>query len=189
MTTRREIALIFLVLAVGIFWLIPASPARADIGANVRLQEGTGYPAAQTPGDNSYPGITDQAGTALTPTSITPGPSPTGPTSTAISTRPILGTLTETSNPLTPSPTAVKNLFGTEDSEISGALVTPPTEETPQPSSTPLATPTVTESASAGEDFRVNRGLFVAGFFIPIGLVLLGWLGFRLVRSGEFSGK
>jgi hypothetical protein len=139
MTTRREIALIFLVLAVGIFWLIPASPARADIGANVRLQEGTGYPAAQTPGDNSYPGITDQAGTALTPTSITPGPSPTGPTSTAISTRPILGTLTETSNPLTPSPTAVKNLFGTEDSEISGALVTPPTEETPQPSSTPLA--------------------------------------------------
>ncbi len=96
---------------------------------------------------------------------------------------------TTTQNPLTPSPTAGRNLFGTEDSEMGNSLVTPPPSETPQPS--PTFTPSATPSATPGEltGFHLNRQLFTLGFLLPLGLLVAGWLGYRLLRTGEFKSE
>ena len=169
--------------AVGFLLSAPAGLVRARSNAAVQIQEDTAYPGQPTDG----PYIPPAEGTTPPPTaSLTPGgpsPTPGGPTST------LPGFTTPTSNPLTPSPTIGRNLFGTEDSEIGGARVTPPPSETPQPSLTP--TPTVTRTPTPGliKGFTLNRGLFVAGFLVPLGLLLFGWLGYRLLRTGEFSAK
>ncbi|HMN61603.1 MAG TPA: hypothetical protein PJ988_14620 [Anaerolinea sp.] len=80
-------------------------------------------------------------------------------------------------------------LFGTEDSEMGNSLVTPPPSETPQPS--PTLTPTATPSATPGNmaGFHLNRQLFTMGFLLPLGLLVAGWLGYRLLRTGEFKSE
>ena len=80
-----------------------------------------------------------------------------------------------------------RDLFGTENAEMGGARVTPPASETPVPTIT--RTPTATSSPTLGveEAFTFNRTWFIAGIFIPIGLLLVGWLVIRASKSGEFG--
>jgi len=137
-------------------------------------QEEGGYPAEPTtPPDQGYPDPEQ-------PTPVTTQPPGSQPTFA------LSPTLTQ--NPLTPSPTAGRNLFGTEDSEMGNSLVTPPPSETPQPS--PTLTPSITPSATPDlQGFHLNRQLFTLGFLLPIGLLIVGWLGYRLLRTGEFVNK
>ena len=159
--------------------LLLALPARAA----APQQNDTPYP---NPVETGYPGD-------ATPTfdqGYQPPDEPTaGPTlpSPGAGTPSLAPTITQ--NPLTPSPTAGRNLFGTEDSEMGNSLVTPPPSETPQPS--PTLTPTATPSATPGNmsGFHLNRQLFTMGFLLPLGLLVAGWLGYRLLRTGEFKSE
>jgi len=168
-----------LILIFAVTVLLLALPARA---ASLQ-QNDTPYP---NPVETGYPG-------EATPTFDQGYQPPDEPT--AFQTLPPSGSGTPTlapsltQNPLTPSPTAGRNLFGTEDSEMGNSLVTPPPSETPQPS--PTTTPSATPSATPGNlsGFHLNRPLFTLGFLLPLGLLVLGWLGYRLLRTGEFKSE
>jgi hypothetical protein len=141
-----------------------------------------------------YPDFPTEAGYEAPPENLTPTPStsptPGGPTNTPggpTSTLPAF--VTPTLNPLTPSPTIGRDLFGTENSEIGNALVTLPPSETPVPSLTYTPAPSATPTPGPLEGFTFNRGLFIRGFLLPLGVFLLAWLGYRLAHTGEFSGK
>lgn len=149
----------------------------------VQQQDATGYPEFPTVTGYAAP---EEIFTPTPSTSPTPGGltnTPGGPTST------LPGFITPTPNPLTPSPTIGRDLFGTEDSEIGSARVTLPASETPVPSLTTTAAPSATPTPGLLQGFNFNRGLFIGGFILPLGLFLLAWLGYRLVHTGEFSGK
>jgi hypothetical protein len=183
-STRSRSTFLYIIIAVVVLLaIIPAgqvwgNPEKAPSG-----QDATGYP---DPVETGYPGE---------PTSITdPGyPFPEQPTLDETAPTEGSGTFvpiaSPTQNPLTPSPTAGRNLFGTEDSEMGNSLVTPPPSETPVPS--PTLTPTTTPSVTPGfvQGFQLNRQLFTLGFVLPLGMLILGWLGYRLLRTGEFKGN
>ncbi len=160
-----------------------AGRAQAGSEAAADLQEATGYPGAPT--EPAYNPPSDAS-------SPSPGPSPTliGPVqSSGTPSATVAGFVTPTPNPLTPSPTAGRDLFGTEDSEIGSSRVTPPPSETPRPLGTATLPPSLTPTSGGLQGFSLNRGLFAIGFLLPVGLFLLGLIGYRLLRSPEFSTK
>ena len=182
--TRTIIAVLFVFLSVIV--LIAVTPANRAWGKQQdapSLQDATAYPPvietgypvdATTPPDQGYPNPGQPTVTEAFPTDV-------GTTRTLIP--------SPTSNPLTPSPTAGRDLFGTEDSEMGNSKVTPPASETPQPSPTP--TPSVTPSATPEllQRFHLNRQFFTLGFLLPLGLLILGWVGYRMFRTGEFKAN
>jgi hypothetical protein len=178
---RNRFALLLLsVAALVLFALSPVASARLGVqGAAPQQNEtayppdsGEGYPAEPTnPPDQGYPNPEQ------------PSPAPTLPTSSEPTFAPLPSS---TQNPLTPSPTAGRNLFGTEDSEMGNSQVTPPPSETPVP--TPTLTPSITPSVTPDvSGFHINNRLFSLGFLLPLGLFIFVWLGYRLVRTGEFK--
>ncbi len=180
--TRTSIAFLFCFIAVIV--LIAITPANRAFGNNQdapSLQDATAYPplietgypvVVTTPPDQGYPNPGQPTVTEALPTD-------------ANTTRTLFPS--PTLNPLTPSPTAGRDLFGTEDSEMGNSKVTPPASETPQPS--PTLTPSVTPSVTPEllQRFHLNRQFFTLGFLLPLGLLILGWVGYRMFRTGEFK--
>lgn len=187
---KQAAGFIFLSLLAAIVLLLCAPGLRASTGssADVLAQDSTDDPylfLTQQPTSNGgYPQPTD-AGYAQPTGPANPTTPP--PILTPLTTTP--GSVTPTWDVLTPFPTAGRNLFGTEDAEISSARVTPPATTTATPSPTPTGSPVANSTPTFFQSLEFNRQFFVIGFLIPLGLLVLGWLGYRLLRSGEFSGK
>jgi len=175
---------IFTALLTAVF--LSSAPTRRVYGGlenAVQQQDATGSPTSPTEAGYEAP---FEIFTPTPATSLTPG----GPTHTPggpASSQP--GFITPTPNPLTPSPTIGRDLFGTEDSEIGNARVTLAPSETPVPRQTSTPAPSGTPTPGLLQSFNLNRGLFIGGFVLPLGLFLLAWLGYRLVHTGEFSGR
>jgi hypothetical protein len=186
-TMKRIFRLVLLVLlGFAAVVLVLAAP----VDAHPLAQDGTGYVFPTEGATIGYPGETP---------SPYEGPPQSSPTPTDHSDiTPIPGT-TLTPGPLgtsgaspqpgteTSSPTASRNLFGTEDAEMGGARVTPPPSETPSPSQTPVVLPSATSTPVENTAFDLNRGWFVAGILLPPLLLVGVWLINRARRSGEFG--
>jgi hypothetical protein len=161
----------------------PTGRVRAGLEEAVHRQDATGYPELPTEAGYIPPPEIPTPTPSISPTPGGPSITPGGPTPT------LPGFITPTLNPLTPSPTIGRDLFGTEDSEIGNARVTPPPSETPEPRLTSTLSPSGTPMPGFLQGFNLNRGLFIGGFLLPLGIALLAWLGYRLAHTGEFSGK
>jgi hypothetical protein len=85
------------------------------------------------------------------------------------------------------TPTRRRNLFGTEDAEMSSARVTPPASETPLPSQTTTPTITIPTTMDESAAFNFERGWFAAGILLPLFILFCLWLVYRARRSGEFG--
>lgn len=171
------------ILTAVLFTSAPTGRVRAGLENAVHWQEATGYPELPTSAGYEAPPEDLTPTPSISPTPGDPTITPGGPTST------LPGFVTPTPDPLTPSPTIGRDLFGTEDSEIGNARVTPLPSETPMPSPTFTLAPSGTPTPGFLQGFTLNRGLFIGGFLLPLGILLLAWLGYRLVHTGEFSGK
>lgn len=143
----------------------------------------TGYP---NPGDqptqpSGYPQPGDQ------PTAV-PTSTPTATLSAGQPTRaptlPPQATLTATP---AGSRTPGRDLFATENAEMGGARVTPPSGETPVSGLTQTPEPTSTPGPGLMNALQIDRRMFLAGLLIPLVLAMLGWVGWRIFRSGEFG--
>jgi hypothetical protein len=189
--SRRSLALL---IAFGVFLLLAIlslyHPVEARQAASPNGQEGTDYPALQTLLATLFPPYPGAETATTAPTSLGITPSATSALQISPAASEVTPTLAATpvfvfspTAPVTPG----RDLFGTENAEMSGARVTPPASETPVPTLT--LTPTITPSATltAKEAFTFNRAWFIAGIFIPVGLLLVGWLVVRASKSGEFG--
>lgn len=94
-----------------------------------------------------------------------------------------------TPDPRTPSSTPGRNIFLTENAEMGQARVTPPNTATA--TSAPSQTATALPSPTPGvlQSFQFDRRLFGLGLVLPVAVIFFAWLGLRIRRSGEFSGK
>ncbi len=182
-TTNRSTFLLIAIAALAVFAMLPAGRVRGSFPGAPAQQEATAYP---NPVDTAYPGEA-----TLPPDQGYPVPEqPTSEGTVASDQKPTSPVYASpTLNPLTPSPTAGRNLFGTEDSEMGNSQVTPPPSETPVPSPTPTPSTTPSVTPDALQSFHLNRQLFTLGFVVPLGLLILGWLSYRLLRTGEFKGN
>jgi hypothetical protein len=195
----RRFALFFILLFV-IFLGSVRSIGQAAVSPN-NLQE-TAYvvdtptpyddpyagPATDTP--SPYEGPSSPTPSSQTPTSTTHLLTPLTPTSSPQpgSTQLVTVSPTITTSPTSgPSPTAGRDLFGTEDAEMSNSRVTPPPSDTPAPSITPTpsASPTATPAPPAG--FLFNPIWFFGGLAFSLSVFLVAWFVIRAKGSGEFG--
>jgi hypothetical protein len=147
------------------------------------IAQPTGYEGPETPTDiflgspTAYPGISDTL-------------EPVRPTQTPIVQSTRSSAITATASPTSgPTPTAGRNLFSTEDAEIQNSRVTPRATDTAAPTRTPHLTSTTLPGPSPTPvpPFLFDSSWFLAGVFIPAGVLFIIWLIYRLKNSGEFK--
>ena len=192
---------IFFVLMLVVFLGTVQKAGQAAVSPDIL--QGTGYPL-ETPVDTPDPYGPPPTDIPPTPYGGPSGPTPTSRTPVKTATRST--PLTPTSSPRPgstkivttspartasatpgPSPTAGRDLFGTEDAEISNSRITPPPSETPAPSPTSTLTPSATAIPAAPSGFLFNPYWFLGGLVVSLTACLGAWLLIRARRSGEFG--
>ena len=172
---------LFLIVPILLATFFISGWANSDTG--IAQQQETTYPGPSegTITPFPYPGEGNQPTQTSVGTNLTPNPTLLG--------TPAITPTASASSTSTLHTTPRRNFFGTEDAEMQDAQVTPPPSETPQPTST--LTPTRTPSATPTliQAFQFSRIWFVAGFFIPVVLLLIAWFIRRGMKSGEFGQK
>lgn len=170
--------------------LLSSQPPQPALAAGLQATDGypppnettpiEGYPEPVDPyPTDNYPGPGANTSTPVpSNTSLPPGqPSPT------------IGLVTATASPTiqgSPSPTGTpgRDLYATENAEMGGALITPPPLETLTPTlATPEAAPTPVDEP---EGFHLDSQLFLIGLLVPLGVILLGGILYKMLNTSEF---
>jgi len=175
---------------------VPGTIIRVRAANEVAPVYQEGYPVSTNPPPPPPSGGLDDAYPAVTIAPPTPQPTATH-TQPAEDQQPTPATPTETPEPSatsdrSPSPDA----FQTENAEMGGALVTPPTPEpTASATVTPPAStemppaedqqPTPAAAVSDGARFQMDWGMFWVGFAIPF-LAACGLVLYLLDRKPDF---
>ena len=189
---------VLIILFLGYILFGPSATTRPVMVSAERME--TSYPV-DTPIPTLVP--TAYIGPGDTPT--VPPPSPTAtlrntplPSATLRPGETSLPTLASTAT-IPPSPTLAssptpgasqtpgRDLFGTENAEISGARVTPPPSETPAPSVTITPTPSATTIPPPPEGFLFTPTWFLGGLAAALVLFLVFLQIRRIQHSGEFG--
>ena len=195
MPTPRPSLRLILLCAAALAWLsglglLSLQPPQSALAAGLQSTDDYPPPSEITPIDgypepgdpyptDSYPG---PGGNTNTPfpsnTALPPGqPSPTFGLTTATAFPTIQSSPSATSTP-------GRNLYATENAEMGGAQLTPPPLETPTPT---LATGEVAPTAvDEPEGFQLDSRFFLIGLLVPLGVILLGGILYKMLNSSEF---
>ncbi|MBN1371519.1 MAG: hypothetical protein JW987_06225 [Anaerolineaceae bacterium] len=170
--------------------LLSLQPPRSALAAGLQATDGYPPPYEITPIEG-YPEPSDPY-----PTDSYPGPvaatSTPGPTNTSLppgQPSPTIGLMTATASPTiqgspSPSVTPGRDLYATENAEMGGALVTPPPLQTLTPT---LATVEPAPTAVDEPDgFQLDSQFFLIGLLVPLGVILLGGILYKLLNTSEF---